>query len=239
MINKYFRDDASIEIWNLRDAAFLETTILGGLNSSVEAISWSRKRLFSVGLTNGLIEWNLKTLQPRKNLLLTGTSAFCLDINKEQTCLAVGTEEGYLNIFDISDDDLQFLKIMDKQEGRILCCKFDHSGKFLVTGSLDALRIWNVQTGHVIYKMTTGRSESNHETVIWCLEVLSDFTILSGDSRGRVVVWNGNLGTQTDFIQALKADVLCLTVSKDETSFCCSGVEQSLKKYTKYYFFFE
>ena len=200
----------------------------------MESIGWAGKRLFSVGLlSTGLTEWNLKTLQPKRNLLLTGTSAFCLDINREQSCVAVGTEEGYLNVFDISDDELQFGKILDKQEGRIICCKFDHTGKFLVTGSLDALRVFNVETGHVIHKMTTGRTEAKQETIVWCLEVLSDFTILSGDSRGRVTVWDGNLGSQKDWVQALRADVLCLSVSKDEKSFFCSGVEQSLKKYTR------
>lgn len=157
-----------------------------------------------------------------------------MDINKQETRLAVGTEEGYLNIFDLEDDELQFVKILDKQEGRIICCRFDHSGQFLVTGSLDAVRVWNIENGHAIHKMSTGRSEAKQETIVWCLEVLKDFTILSGDSRGRVTVWDGNLGSQIDYIQALRADVLCMAVASDERSFYCSGIEQTLKRFTKY-----
>lgn len=229
-----FRFDSSIEIWNVQNASFLEKTIPGGISSSVESIGWCEKRLFSVGLLgDGLVEWNLKTLEKEKNLLLTGNAAFCLDVNKQNSLIAVGTEEGYLNIFDVTDDELEFVKILDKQEGRVICCKFDHSGNYLVTGSLDAVRIWNIENGHAIHKMSTGRSESRHETIVWCLEVLKDFTILSGDSRGRVTVWDGNLGNQIDSLQALKADVLCLAVSSDESSFYCSGVEQILRRYTK------
>jgi hypothetical protein len=53
------------------------------------------------------------------------------------------------------------VKILDKQEGRIICCKFDHTGQFLVTGSLDTVRVWNIENGHAIHKMSTGRSEAN------------------------------------------------------------------------------
>ncbi len=226
-----FREDSSIEIWNLSNNPFLERTIPGGLECSVESIGWCGKRLFSVG--EGLVEYNLKTLEKRRNLLLTGTAAFCLDINKQKTRIAVGTEEGYLNIYDIEDDELQFVKILDKQEGRIICCKFDHTGQFLVTGSLDTVRVWNIENGHAIHKMSTGRSEAKQETIVWCLEVLKDFTFLSGDSRGRVTVWDGNLGTQIDYIQASKVDILCLAMSQNENAFYCSGVEQTLRQFIR------
>lgn len=213
---------------------FLEKTILGGFDCSVESIGWCGKRLFSVGLNgDGLIEWNLKTFEKLKNYSLTGNAALCMDVNKQNSMIAVGTEEGYLNIFEITEDEIDFLKILDKQEGRIICCKFDYSGSYLVTGSLDAVRVWSIENGHVIHKMGTGRSEARNETIVWCVEVLKDFTILSGDSRGRVTVWDGNLGSQVDTMQALKVDVLCLAVSPDENSFYCSGVEQILRKYTK------
>lgn len=67
--------------------------------------------------------------------------------------------------------------------GRILCLVWDSTGEKLVTGSVDAVRIWNVNSGHAIHKMTTGRSMTNRETIVWCLAVTDDFTIISGDSR--------------------------------------------------------
>jgi U3 small nucleolar RNA-associated protein 4 len=170
---------------------------------------------------------------PRRKLLLTGEKGLCMDYHKESGLLVIGTEEGIVNLFDTSDDDLQFHKLLDRQDHRIVCCKFNHTGDSLVTGSIDAVKVWNLKTGHVIHKMSTGRANVNLETIVWCMEVLKDFTIIAGDSRGRVTIWDGNLGSQIDFIQASAADILCLSISADEKDFFCSGVEQLVRKYTK------
>jgi U3 small nucleolar RNA-associated protein 4 len=196
-------------------------------------ICWAGSRLFSVGLDgDGLKEWDLATLTPKRRLLLTGERGICMDYHQEKGILAVGTEEGIMNIFDVSDDDLQFVRLLDRQDHRIICCKFNESGDKIVSGSLDAVKIWNVQTGQVIHKMSMGRAEPNQETIVWCVDILSDFTIATGDSRGKVTFWDGNLGTQIDYVHASTADIMCLSVSDDRKSFFCSGLEQILKKYS-------
>lgn len=182
---------------------------------------------------NGLIEWDLKTLRIKKKLLLTGEKGICMDYHKETEKLAVGTEEGFINIFDVCDEDIQFVRVLDKQDHRVVCCKFNEAGNFLVSGSIDAVKVWNVQTGHVTHKMSTGREHKHQETVVWCVEVLKDFTIVTGDSRGRVTFWDGTLGTQVDWMQASSADILCLAVSQNQNSLFCSGVEQIVRKYVR------
>lgn len=189
--------------------------------------------MFSVGLSgDGLKEWDLKTMKPRRRLLLTGEKGICMDYHKATETLAVGTEEGILNVFDLSDDDLQFVRVLDRQDHRIICCKFNDAGDKIVSGSLDAVKVWNIRTGQVIHKMSTGRAEPNQETIVWCVDILNDSTIVSGDSRGKVTFWDGNLGTQIDYVHASQADIMCLSVADDRKSFFCSGVEQILKKYT-------
>ena len=49
--------------------------------------------------------------------------------------LALGTEEGYICLFTVSDDGLDFDKVLDKQEGRILCLDWHSEGKHIVTGT--------------------------------------------------------------------------------------------------------
>lgn len=224
------RSDGSIEIWDTRYAIYMEKSILN-LHVSVEALGWIKNRLFSVGQSGGIVEWDLKTLRSKKTILLTGNLAWCMDINRAQNGIAIGTEEGYINIFSVDEDELNFSKIFDKQEGRILCCKYDHSGDILVTGSLDTVRIWNVKTGQAIYKMATGRSEAKKETVVWSVEVLKDLTIISGDSRGRLTIWDGKIGAQIDTFPVLKADVLSIAVNEDETTLCCSGIDPIIKMF--------
>lgn len=141
------RSDARIEIWNLTHCPFIERTIASSAeNFSIEGLIWCDTRLFSVGLHGLLIEYDLYKLEVRNKLVVTGGAAFCLDINAEKNRIAVGTEQGYLNIFKIAEDEMLFEKFLDKQEGRILCLKFDQSGEFIVSGGLDAIRIWSVST---------------------------------------------------------------------------------------------
>lgn len=216
----------------MRHAPVLEKSILGAPNSSVEAVAWSHDRLFSAGTSGELTEWNLKTLEPKQTLMVTGSAVWCLDVNKTDSAIAIGTEGGYLNVYSILDDKMEYEKFLDKQEGRILCCKYDHSGKFLVTGSIDLIRIWNVATGHAIHKMSTGRTEKNKETIVWTLQVLSDFTIVSGDSRGKLTFWDGKMGSQIESAQPSKADIFTIAVNDAEDTLYCSGADPTVRSYS-------
>lgn len=203
------------------------------LDNVATAVEWAGHRLFSTMSSGQIIEWNLKTLKPERYLLITGNAALSLDVNNTNTKIAVGSDDGYVNIFNIENNDMAFERIFDKQEGRILCCKFDFTGNFIITGSMGAVRVWNVQNGHAVHRMSTGRSETNKETCVWCCHVLKDFTIITGDSRGRITFWDGNIGAQLDSIQALKGDVLAIAVDDNEESLFCSGVDPFIKKYSQ------
>ena len=84
-------------------------------------------------------------------------------------------------LFEICEEGLMYYKVFDKQEGNVFfsfCCEnfsnfllfffqlgrilslaWHSSGDFIVTGSSDAIRVWNVQTGHAVNRMSPGRSE--------------------------------------------------------------------------------
>lgn len=81
--------------------------------------------------------------------------------------------------------------------------------------------------------MSTGRSESNKPTIVWCLEVTSDFTIISGDSRGKLTFWDGKIGSQIESYQSHKADILALCLSQSESSLYCAGVDPNIINYEK------
>ncbi|XP_055625401.1 U3 small nucleolar RNA-associated protein 4 homolog [Toxorhynchites rutilus septentrionalis] len=227
------RDDGTIEIWNLSAAPFLEKSIPGGENVSIEGLAWVGDRLFSVGLAGALLEWDLRLLKVKTSLLLTGDAGWCLDVSKDARRLAVGTEGGYINIYDVEQDEINYEKILDKQEGRIVSIRFDYSGDFLVTGSADAVRVWNAKKGHAIHKMTTGRAERNKETIVWDILVLRDFTIISGDSRGKIMFFDGNLGTSVDSISVSKADILCLAIDDEEKTLYVSGIEPIVRLFQR------
>ena len=62
-------------------------------------------------------------------------------------------------------------------------------------------------------------------TYIWSIQVLSDSTVVSGDSRGHVQLWDGETGVLMITLHQHTAEVLALAVSADETQIFASGVD--------------
>ncbi|XP_046433758.1 U3 small nucleolar RNA-associated protein 4 homolog [Neodiprion fabricii] len=227
------RSDNSIEIWNVKEAPFLERTIFGHPESSVETVLWVSNRLFSTGLVGMVIEYDLGSLAPKYEVAVTGGAAWCMDVNKSKTQIAVGTEDGYINTFNVTDDYLIYDKIFDKQEGRILCIKWDITEQMIFTGSIDTVRIWNAVSGHAVHRMTTSRKEANKETIVWCLAVTNDNVVVSGDSRGILSFWDPNMGTLIESHQSHTADILAVAMSSDMNTVYCAGVDPTVCTYSK------
>lgn len=225
------RADASIEIWDLSYAPYLVKFIPGVENGSVEALGWVSDRLLSTGLGGALVEWDLNKLSVKTTVLLTGYAAWCLDVNSSNSLVAVGTEQGYVNLYSVENEEIIYKKLFDKQEGRIMCCKFDKTGNILVTGSIDTIRVWNVETGHATCRMLASRR--GKETIVWSLAVLSDNIVASGDSHGRLTFWDRTLGEQIESYTTHKADILSIAVSEDEKSLYCSGVDPVIINFIK------
>lgn len=78
----------------------------------------------------------MDTLSIKSTVILTGYAAWCLDVNSTNTLVAVGTEQGYINLYSVENDEIVYKRLFDKQEGRVLCCKFDNTGSVLVTGEV-------------------------------------------------------------------------------------------------------
>ncbi|KAI5645375.1 hypothetical protein NE865_02462 [Phthorimaea operculella] len=225
------RADASIEVWNLAKAPYMVRFIPGVDQGSVEALGWVGERLLATGLNGSLVEWDLAKLSIKNSVLLTGYAAWCLDVDSKENLVAVGTEQGYINLYSVDNNDIVYNKLFDKQDGRIMCCKFDKTGKTLVTGSTDSIRVWNVKTGHAITRISVPRRQK--EVIVWSLAVLSDNTIVSGDSMGRLTFWDGTIGEQIESYVTHKADVLTVAVSEDEKNIYCSGVDPVISQFQK------
>ncbi|XP_002024964.2 U3 small nucleolar RNA-associated protein 4 homolog [Drosophila persimilis] len=219
------RETDCIELWNMEYAPYLDRVIHLLPGSPVEALAWAgTKRLFSADLTGKLIEWDVLRLRQRYEQSPTGNALWSMDINGQETELAVGSEEGHINIMSIENDEITYKSIFNKQKGRVLCCKFDKSGKHLITGSEGYVRIWSVLKGHTLHTMTL----SAKDVIVWCLRVLADNTIVAGDSAGFVTVWNAENATQIDRQRVLDKNVFALALNEEEDRLVCSGMEPPL-----------
>lgn len=91
----FFRADNSIEIWNMEHTPHIERQIPGSADGSVEALVWSKGKLFSTGLHGFIVEYNLVTLSPKGTYAVTSGSAWCLAVNKSHSHLAVSYPSNY------------------------------------------------------------------------------------------------------------------------------------------------
>lgn len=225
------RKDSSIEIWDMTHFPFLLKFIPAVKDGSVEALGWVKDRLLTTGLGGALVEWNLEEMCIRNTILLTGYAAWCLDVSPDNTLVAVGTEQGYVNLYNVENDDIIYKKLFDKQEGRILCCKFNETSSILVTGSVNTIRVWNVETGHATTRISVSRR--GKEVIVWSLVTLENNIIASGDSLGRLTLWDGNTGDEIESFISHKADILTIAVSEDKNNLFCSGVDPTIIQFRK------
>ncbi|XP_033755544.1 U3 small nucleolar RNA-associated protein 4 homolog [Pecten maximus] len=225
------RSDGTLELWSSRDHWFQEKMIPGVEGKSIEALCWQGERLFTAGLDGYITEFDLLRLQPKAIATSNAGPIWCLTSDPTGTFLAAGTEDGCVVIFDTENNTLEFKRSFDKQESRILCIAWHSAGETIVTGGIDNIRLWSVRSGHAYQRLTLGRQEKNKETIVWCLAITSDMTIVSGDSRGKTSFWNGEQGTLIKSFLSHKADVFCLCVDKTETSVLSSGVDSTVVQF--------
>lgn len=85
----------------------------------------------------------------------------------------------------------------------------------------------DVKSGQCVLRITLEEQQSC-STLVWDLRVLSDSTIVSADSLGKVQLWNSSHGTLVQSHHLHTADVLTLAVSEDESKIYSSGIDQKV-----------
>ncbi|XP_023224125.1 U3 small nucleolar RNA-associated protein 4 homolog isoform X1 [Centruroides sculpturatus] len=226
------RSDSSIEIWDLKYAPYQEA-IISCSEDTVESLAWYNGRLFSVGLNAEIAEYDLIKLTSKYSFPVHSSPCHCMAVNTKKAAIAVGTENGYICIFKITSNDLNFEKTLSKQEGRIICIAWHPTEDIIVSGSIDVIRIWNVKSGYASERIIVGSLQRKKETIVWCIAVTSDFTIISGDSWGRTSFWDGKTTTLIDSMKIHKADILTLCLSKDENFVYVSGVDPIIIQFVR------
>ncbi|CAL8070237.1 unnamed protein product [Orchesella dallaii] len=224
-------DFGSIELWDVAHQPcmvkqLIDLELIDG-KPSVESLVWAQGRLFSGGLHGFIVEHDLRSGKIKNKTAATSGPVWCLAVKSDESQIAAGTEDGFINIFDVLDESLIYLKVLDRQEGRVLCMDWSPCGNYIASGSVDSVRLWDVEKGHAIQRLITGRSK-NKETIVWSIVMMENFTIASGDSRGIVSFWDGRVGVLKFKIISHKADILALKLSQDKTQLYAAGVDPTI-----------
>ncbi|XP_030831866.1 U3 small nucleolar RNA-associated protein 4 homolog [Strongylocentrotus purpuratus] len=226
------REDNSVEIWKTGEGRkwLQQKVIPGSEKRKVNSLVWVKGRLFSAGLQGDITEYDLQHLKPKKSIYY-GNAFWCIAVNNAQTHIAAGCEDGYIRLYEMTDEGLIYDRSLQMQQGRVVSLAWHVSDEVIVTGSLDNIRIWNVNTGHATLRITTQRVQKHTEVVVWQVAVLDDMTIVSGDSVGRTQFWNGKHGTLLKSYTSHRASVLDLCVSQDQTSVFSAGVDPIISEF--------
>ena len=240
IVNNFFcltyRNDNSLEIWNLTNAPCIEAVIPGQADYSIEAIVWIGARLFTCGLSGIIDEYDFLNLSITSSTDVIGGAAWCMDINSEQTLLAVGTEKGRINILSITEEPLDLWSkksFADVQQGRILCITWDLLGKMIYTGSVDSVRVWNVSTEQCTKMITCRKDMCKKETIVWCIAVGHNNSIITGDSQGTLCIWDPKMGVLIESHDSHAADILAIATSQDKKVIYCAGVDPVIRTFTE------
>ncbi|XP_020365411.1 U3 small nucleolar RNA-associated protein 4 homolog [Rhincodon typus] len=104
----------------------------------------------------------------------------------------------------------------------------------IVTGSLDVIRVFDVKSGHCTRHIFVDRGDPvshNRECVVWSLCFLSNYSIVSADSAGKVQFWDWQTGTLLKTHPVTKCDVLTLSVNKAEDSIVAGTSEGTVVQF--------
>eukprot|EP01041_Mallomonas_annulata_P004727 gene4727-9388_t len=222
------REDGDIEIACSSSKWHTLARIYGQEDFKLQSLVWStveEGRLFGISLNGFIFEVDLKGLLLKNIQDSCGGSAWCLAPSPRSPILAIGCEDGTCRIFTYDNNNLQYFRAVPTAGSRILCVAFHPKLPRIVMGCTDGtIRCVDENTSRSLFRMT-GDILRGVPTRIWSLVVLSDSTIVTGDSRGHVQFWDGQVGVLIATIQQHTAEVLALAVSPDETSIFASGTD--------------
>lgn len=234
------RSNGTIEIWNPRNGWFQEVIIKSGKDRSIEGLCWSNipgepLRLFSIGGSTVVTEWNLATGLPLKNYDCNAGVIWSIAINDNQDKLAVGCDNGTVMVVDISGGpgSLEHDTILVRQEARILSLTWKENDSIIGGCSDGKVRIWYAKLndpnrGRLRQTMKVDKSKKE-STLVWSVIYLPERNqIVSGDSTGSVKFWDFQFATLSQSLKVHEADVLCLTTDATNTQVFSAGVDRKI-----------
>ncbi|KAL0934983.1 U3 small nucleolar RNA-associated protein [Colletotrichum truncatum] len=255
------RANGDIEIWNPLSGAWHQETVLrSGADRSVDGLVWvtepdddtslpsavipGRSRLFSIGYTSAVTEWDLETGRPLRHASGQHGDIWCLAAqppaspSEPVTRLVAGTIDGVLALYSVEDGELRFQRLLVKsptKKAQMVSIAFQSRHVVVVGCSDSTLRAYDMRNGSMLRKMALGADLAGgaKDIIVWSVKVLPSGDIVSADSTGQVCIWDGKTYTQMQRIQSHRQDVLSLAVSADGTAIMSGGMDRRTVLYKK------
>lgn len=235
------RSNGDIEIWNPRWGWVHELTLRGGRGRSVEGLAWAQPkgespRLFSIGGSTSVTEWDLSTSLPVANYQCDAGVIWSLAASPDGTQLVVGCDNGSVVLLDISGGMgiIEYSRILQRQDARVLSIAWRGNDQ-VVGGLADArIRVWSTKAenhGKILGTMKVDQSKEQESTLVWFVKVINPKLMVSGDSTGCVKFWDLSRFSLLQTFDVHEADVLCLTADAAGENVYSAGVDRKIVNY--------
>eukprot|EP00962_Isochrysis_galbana_P022751 scaffold6811_cov126-Isochrysis_galbana.AAC.1 len=238
------RANGDIELWSLTAGGWWREAHMPGVpETPVRRLVLGERtaahpdgRLFSCGLHGLVTEWDVAHLSPLESYDSMGGAAWGLALHDRSSRLAVGTEDGGVTLFLLTDDSLDLSSRLPARGSRVLAVSFSRSGSHLVAGGADgAVRVWALggsaaprPTCHFVLE-SDGRRKP---PLAWDVLFVQDMCIVTADSSGRVCFYDGRHGTIVNRFRSHEADVLSLAATADGSHVFASGADHKVALFT-------
>ncbi|KAL9079061.1 MAG: hypothetical protein Q9157_002029 [Trypethelium eluteriae] len=261
------RANGDIEIWNpLRGDWVQENIFRGGRSRTVDGLAWiqepdetvagkvieGRLRLFSIGYSHSITEWDLHSGVPLRDASGGGSAIWCMasqprmnkttvrkegpDQDQDQNQpfrgqnLVAGCADGSLILFSTADDDLRFARYITRaptKKAQALCITFQDRNKIVAGYANSFMRVYDIRNGRLIRNITLGAGLPGgpKETLVWQVKCLTGGDIVSGNSNGEIQIWDGKTYSQRQRIVGHKSDILALATASDGKTIFSGGTD--------------
>ena len=238
------RANGDIEVWGLEQGeTYCKLRIAGTIGTPVRCVAWDKRssrcpegRFFSCGLHGLVTEWDLCKLSPRASWDSLGGAAWTMKVHRGRRVLAVGCEDGACSTFDLSDEGLAEPPLLHRTPphgGRLLCVAFSPQGSHIACSAADgSVRIWHFPSCQALCRYVVDSGGRRKPPLVWSVLLLSDLTVITGDSTGHVSLYDGRYGSLIRRFGSHHGDILALAAASDESRVFASGVDQKIACFT-------
>ena len=249
------RGNGDVEIWNPNGGQWFQESILrGGKERSIEGLVWTQDftidsegsgqtsplRLFSIGDSSSITEWNLALGIPKTHVSGNAGDIWCLAAQpassdgQSSQVLAAGCGSGEIVLFSTADNELQYFKSLPvpavKKPKVLSICWRDRNT--VVAGYDDSkIRVFDANTRSTIRTMSLGSSLEGGDSYVWCVKCLKDGTILSGDSTGGLKIWEAKELSLYQQLKTHDADILDIGTNTAGDKIFTVGVDRRTTAY--------
>ncbi|EUC47073.1 hypothetical protein COCMIDRAFT_91063 [Bipolaris oryzae ATCC 44560] len=262
------RANGNIEIWDPAKGSWLQEKVFyGGKDRSVEGLAWTqepderdaqgkvvpgRLRLFSIGYSSTVTEWDLTTGLPARHSDGNHSEVWCFAVQPKQKNVAkgaakeegnarqrlvAGCADGTIVLLSTENNDLTFERFVSRatnKKARALSITYKDQHTVLAGFADSMIRVFDTRNGNVIRNISLGSGPHGgpKEILVWKVKCLPNGDFVSGDSTGDIRTYSGKNYSQTQRISGHEADVLDLAVTRDGSGIFSAGMDRRTCFYT-------